>query len=233
MIKKKRAPRVRCPVHKLLKSEIIWLFDHNCKHGHNYAEHYACFLAEKPDGSPIHEKIGIFDIETTGLKANWSHMLCWCMKEQGKDIIHEDLITSTKARDKDDKKIIRSAVEEIKKYDRIVGWYSSRFDIPYVRSRAMFHGIDFPSYKELYHTDLYYQARGKLALHSNRLGSVCQFFGINAKNHPMTPELWQRAGAGKKEALEEILVHCREDVTSTDKCWDMLIKYSASAKRSI
>ncbi|GAG95595.1 unnamed protein product, partial [marine sediment metagenome] len=43
---KKRAPRVRCPVHKLLKKEIIWLFDHNCKHGHNYAEHYACFLAE-------------------------------------------------------------------------------------------------------------------------------------------------------------------------------------------
>ena len=68
---KKRAPNVKCPVHRLLKKDIIWLFDHKCKHGHNFAEHYACFLDENPKDSPFQEKQGIFDIETTGLKANW------------------------------------------------------------------------------------------------------------------------------------------------------------------
>lgn len=230
---KKIATRVKCPIRRLLKKEIFWLHEHKCKHGHSYLEHYSCYVSEKPDDSPIQEKVGIFDIETTGLKANWSHVLCWCMKEQGTDIIHQDLITSKHARDKNDNSLIKSAVEEIKKYDRIVTWYGTRFDLPYVRSRAIFYDIDFPSYQELYHTDLYYLARSKLALHSNRLGAVCQFFGIEAKNHPMTPQLWAKAGAGDKEALDTVLEHCQEDVISTDKCYDLLLKYSATIKRSI
>lgn len=229
----KRAQNSPVPIHRLLKSEMIYLFTHKCKHGHNYAEHYACFLAENPLDSPFHENLGVFDIETTGLKSNWSHMFCWSMKEQGKDIIHSDLVTRNEARNKNDKRIIRSAVEEIKKYDRVITWYGSRFDIPYLRSRAIYHQIEFPSYRALLHTDLYYVARSKLAIHSNRLASVCQFFGIKAKSHPMTPELWVRAGAGEKEALETVLKHCKEDTISTDACWVMLSKYSAAVKRSI
>ena len=229
----KRAARVKCPVHRMLKKDIIWLFDHNCKHGHNYAEHYACFLAENPKNSPFQEKQGIFDIETTGLKANWSHMLCWCIKEVNSDLITFDLITRKEARDKNDYRIIKSCVKEIRKFDRTMGWYSSRFDMPYVRSRAEFHNIPFPTYKEALHTDIYYIARSKLALHSNRLGSVCQFFGIEAKNHPMNPDLWMRAGRGDKDALEEVLTHCKEDVVSTDKSRELLMKYAAPTNRSI
>ena len=217
----------------MLKKDIIWLFDHNCKHGHNYAEHYACFLAENPKNSPFQEKQGIFDIETTGLKANWSHLLCWCMKEVNSDLITFDLITRKEARDKNDYRIIKSCVKEIRRFDRTMGWYSSRFDMPYVRSRAEFHGIPFPTYKEALHTDLYYIARSKLALHSNRLQAVCQFFGIDSKNHPMTPELWARAGRGDKDALEEVLTHCKEDVISTDKSRELLMKYAAPTNRSI
>jgi len=216
----------------MLKKDIIWLFDHNCKHGHNYAEHYACFLAENPKNSPFQEKQGIFDIETTGLKANWSHLLCWCMKEVD-GIVTCDLITRKEARDKNDYRIIKSCVKEIRKFDRTMGWYSSRFDMPYVRSRAEFHNIPFPTYKEALHTDIYYIARSKLALHSNRLGSVCQFFGIEAKNHPMNPDLWMRAGRGDKDALEEVLTHCKEDVVSTDKSRELLMKYAAPTNRSI
>ncbi len=224
---------MRIPVRKLLKSDLVWLGEHYCRHNHLYIEHYSCYLSEKPDTSPFDENIGIFDIETTGLKSNWSHMLSWCMKEHGKDVIHHDLVTTREARDKNDERVVKSAVEEIKKYDRVCGYYSSRFDIPYVRSRALYHGIEFPAYRDLYHTDLYYIARSKFALHSNRLGAICEFFGIEAKNHPMTPELWQRAGAGQQEALEEILTHNREDVESTDAVFELLLPHCMVTKRSI
>lgn len=224
---------MKIPVRKLLKKDLEWLGEHYCRHQHLYIEHYSCFLTEKPNTAPMQEKIGIFDVETTGLKANWSHMLCWCMKEHNKKVIHNDLITRREARDKNDKRIVKSAVDEIKKYDRICGYYSSRFDIPYLRSRALYHGIEFPAYRDIYHTDIYYIARAKFALHSNRLAAVCEYFGIPAKEHRMTPDLWQRAGAGQEEALQTILLHCKEDVESTDTVFNLLLRHMMIAKRSV
>jgi len=224
---------IRVPVRKITKAEMVWLGEHFCRHGHTFLEHYSCFLSEAPDTSPLHENIGIFDIETTGLKAPWSHMLSWCVKEHGKDIIHSDTITTREARDKNDKRIIKSAIKEIAKYDRLVTWYGTRFDLPWTRSRAIWHDIEFPAYRDLYHTDLYFVARSKLAMHSNRLQAVCQFFGIEAKTHPMTPDLWGRAGSGQQEALDEIFEHNKEDVISTDECFLKLVRHMMITKRSI
>lgn len=224
---------LRVPVRKLLKKDLVWLGENMCRHNHTYLEHYSCFLSEKPSTAPMQEKIGIFDIETTGLKANYSHMLCWCLKDYDTGIVAEDLITRREARDKNDKRIVKSAVAEIEKYDRIVTWYGANFDVPYTRTRALRHRFDFPEYRDLYHTDLYYVARSKFALHSNRLAAVCEFFGIEAKNHPFTPQLWEDAGAGKQEALDTTLVHCQEDVDSTAECLTMLLKHMVMSKRSI
>ena len=224
---------MRIPIRRLLKRELVWLAENYCRHQHTYLSHYTCFLTEKPDTSPMREKIGIFDIESTGLVANWSHMLCWCMKDRDTGEITKDLITSREARDKNDKRVIKSAVEEIKKYNRIIGWYSTRFDIPYVRSRAIYHKIDFPAYRDLYHTDLYYACRSKMRLHSNRLQSFCEYFGIPAKEHRMTPELNMACGRGDEEALQIILLHCEEDVNSTLSAFEILLQHMLVNKRSI
>ncbi|MBW1975255.1 MAG: ribonuclease H-like domain-containing protein [Deltaproteobacteria bacterium] len=224
---------LKIPIRKLLKRDIVWLAEHYCRHKHTYLEHYSCFLSEKPDTSPMREKIGIFDIETTGLRANWSHMLTWCMLDRDTGDIQHDIVTTKEARDKEDARIVKSAVKAIEEYDRVVTFYGSQFDIPYVRSRALYHGLGFPSYKTLYHTDVYYVVRNKFALHSNRLMSVCQFFGIPAKDHPMTPKLWKDAGAGKPEALATVLQHCKEDVISTNEVFSLILDHMAQQKRSI
>ena len=224
---------MKIPIRKMLKRDVEWLAEHNCRHSHTFLEHYSCFLAEKPDTAPMQESIGIFDIETTGLKGNWDHMLCWCMLDKNTGKIAHDLITRKEVRDKVDARIIKSAVNEIVKYDRIVTFYGKRFDIPFTRTRAIYHNIEFPSYRDLYHTDLYFMAREKFALHSNRLGSICQFFGIEAKTHPMTPELNMKCGAGDEEALKVVLTHCEEDVDSTDKVLDLLLKHIMMTKVSI
>lgn len=224
---------MRVPVRKLLKADLVWLGENFCRHSHTFLEHYQCFLVEEPETAPMKEKIGIYDVETTGLKSNWSHMLSWCMLDRNSGEVKHDLITRKEVRDKSDKRVVKSAIEEIGKYDRIVTYYGRRFDIPYTRSRALYHKIEFPAYRDLYHTDLYFMAREKFALHSNRLGSICQFFGIDAKNHPMTPELWQKAGAGDEDALQEILTHNKEDVDSTNKVFDLLLRHIMVVKRSI
>lgn len=218
---------------KLLKADMLFLFENKCKkHGRRYSEHPQCYLREQPSKEPV-EKIGIFDLESSSLKANYGHMLSWAVKEHGKNVIHSDLITRKEVRDKNDKRIVKSAVKEIRKYDRLVGFYSARFDFPYLRSRALHHKLDFPKFRELLHTDIYFIVRNKFALHSNRLGAVCLFFGIEAKSTPFTPELWEKAGAGQRAALSKTLRHNKEDVVSTDKVFTMLLDHFALRKASV
>lgn len=224
---------LRVPARKLLKKDLVWLSENFCRHNHSYLEHYSCYITEKPSTAPMTEKIGVFDIESTGLLANWSHMLCWCMLDNDTGEITHDLITTKEARDKRDERLIKSACAEIKKYDRIIGWYSSRFDIPYVRTKALYHKIDFPAYRDLYHLDLLYVSRSKLRLHSNRLEKVCEYLEIPAKSHPMTPKLNMECGAGKPEALQTVLEHCKEDVWSTNEVFKILLNHMLVSKRSI
>ena len=179
------------------------------------------------------EKIGVFDIETTGLLANWGIMVSWCMLDHNTGKIEYDITTRGEMRDRTDKRIIKSACKELAKYDRIVGWYSSRFDIPFVRTKALYHKIKFPAYRDLYHTDLLYISRQKLKLSSNRLEAVCQYFEIPAKHHRMTPKLNNELQAGKQEAIDDVLEHCKEDVWSTNEVFKMLLEHMLISQRSI
>jgi uncharacterized protein YprB with RNaseH-like and TPR domain len=73
----------------------------------------------------------------------------------------------------------------------------------------------------------------KFKLHSNKLGVACGFFGIKAKEHPLSPSIWFRAMAGKSDALKFILTHNLEDVYSTEKLMNKIWKYSRITKSSI
>ena len=188
---------------------------------------------ENPDTAPMKERIGIFDIETTGLLANWGIMASWCILDHDTGEIVEDLITRREIRDRRDHRIVKSATEEIKRYDRIMTWYGTRFDIPFVRTKAIKMGYDFPKYRDLYHTDLLYISRSKLRLHSNRLEAVCEYFEIPAKHHKMTPKLNNDLQAGKQYALDDVLEHCREDVWSTNEVFKMFRNHMMMAKRSV
>lgn len=224
---------MRVPVRRLSKAMLVWLGEHYCRHNHSFLEHYSCFLMERPNTSPQREKIGVFDIETTGLLANWGIMVSWCMLDHDTGEIAWDINKKREMRDRHDKRVVKSAIKEIKKYDRIITWYGSRFDIPFVRTKALHHDLDFPAFRDLYHTDLLYVSRSKLRLHSNRLENVCQYFEIPAKLHKMTPKLNDRLQAGNEKALNDVLEHCKEDVWSTNEVFKMLLKHTMLHARSI
>jgi len=211
------------------KAELLELFKGRCKHGHTYAEHPACWVKEKEEKI----KIGYLDIETSNLKANFGIMLTYAIKERGSKKIYSGTITK-KELEKGvlDKRLVKQCIEDMRKFDVVMGFYSTKFDIPFIRSRAMYWDLDFPLYGELQHKDVWYMVRAKMCLHSNRLESACKHLGIEGKTH-IESIYWIRALSGDKKSIDYILDHNKKDVIILEKLHDRVKDYVRDSTRSI
>lgn len=217
------------PVSRLKKQEIVWLASHRCKHAHTYLEHYSCYLNENPNRG----RTGYFDIETSNLNANYGIMYCYCIKDSDSDKIYERTITPKELKSKDmDKNVIKQLIKDLSLFDRIVTYYGTKFDIPYSRSRAVHHGIPFPAYGEIIHTDCYYIVRNKFKLNSNRLATACEFLLGNTLKTTINFDYWIRAMGGDKEALSYITEHCRYDVVDLERLYNLVIPFKKRADTS-
>lgn len=221
------------PVHRLSKSKIVWLANHRCKHSHTYLEHYACFESEEEQ----EERVGILDIEASNLDANFGIMLTYCIKDTASDKIWSDGITKADVKKykahKRDFRIATNCVTDMKRFDRIVAHYGRRFDVPFIRTRALMLGVDFPPYSSLYMDDTWRWAKDKLKLNSNRLDTVCRsLFGETEKTH-IDHEYWIRGLEGDPKAIEYIMDHNVKDVLDLEKVWKKLRDYVNINKSSI
>ena len=236
---------------RLLKREMLFLMTNYCRHGHTFAAHPNCYFEEKvwekDPNAPGVEKVGFLDIESTGLKANWDHMICYCIKELDGGILERSVTPKEIRNFIFDQNVVKQLCKDIRKFDRIVVHFGTdrKFDIPFIRSRALYWQatmreqgksgteFDFPLYKEIRVTDTYTMARAKLCLHRNRLETICQHLKIPAKGHRLEPDIWQKARSGSKESIHWILEHCREDVISLEAVWKELIPFVRNANTSI
>lgn len=213
--------RTPLPIHRLKKAELVWLGTHKCRHGHTYLEHYACFLKERPD--MWHERIGFLDIEASNLSADFGIMLSYCILDNDTDeilygVINKEDVEKFKP-DQTDKRIVKQLIKDLMKFDRIVTHYGRKFDIPYIRSRALMMKIDFPGFGSIVNDDTWLMARGKLKLTSNRLDTVERaLFGKTLKNR-IKSQYWIAGNRGDEKALEYILDHNKRDVKSLKKIW--------------
>jgi len=139
------------------------------------------------------KRLGYLDIETTSLKANIGIMLSWAIKTRDTSETTSALITKEEIFSGDyDKRIVEMLCEELNNYDTLLTYYGTRFDIPFIRTRAIDNNIRFPFYREVSHKDLYYQVRSKLRLNSNSLKTATEFLGIRGKTK-LDPRVWRDA----------------------------------------
>lgn len=177
--------------------------------------------------------IGYLDIETTGFSANIDLMLSWCIKGRGDKnvagawITKEELMSPTQ-----DARIVELLVEEMNKYDVVYTYYGTRFDIPFIRTRALHHGTYFPLYKKKSHKDLYYPVKSKLKLHRSSLMAATEFFGIAGKTRVL-PEHWAKARWGDEKSMKYIYDHNVADVVILEKLHRKLEEYICPTVRPI
>lgn len=205
-----------------------------CKHRHLYYEHPNCFETEILQQGKKY-KIGVLDIETFGMgfNANQGIILTYHIKEYGKNKYYKGKIKLKDLRSKDkDKNITKQLVKDLQQFDRIITYNGSKFDLPYIRTRAVKWKIPFPKYKHMTHIDLYYIIKYKFKFRFSSLGQACDFFHINGKDH-LNYEIWIDAMTGNQQSLQKIFKHNKWDVDITELLHDEVIIFSRQTNRSI
>ncbi|RLC81728.1 MAG: hypothetical protein DRJ03_19860 [Chloroflexi bacterium] len=181
------------------------------------------------------EKFAVFDIETTNFKANIGYMLSWAVYYPDEDrtvwdVINKDEIFELKR----DARICQTLIDELKGVDILMGYNSTRFDIPFWRTRCIANGLldQFPKYGEMRHIDVYYYSRSKVATHRKSLDTISTFLGVGGKT-PVDIGVWADAQLGHKPALDKVLEHNIIDVKVTWDTYKMLQPYGKFTAKSI
>jgi len=125
---------------------------------------------------------------------------------------------------KEEKKILEEILEYLEKIkkEKIYIWNAS-FDVPFLISRCIRHGVKTKVFTQLRVIDLLKFSREVLRLSSNRLDDVSAFLGIE-KNLKVTgkdiQKFYEEFLSGNKEMKEEIISHCRDDLVSLSKFYE-------------
>lgn len=165
-------------------------------------------------GDFIGLRTGYVDIEATNLGAMFGHVLCTSFADEfgrvetlriddpkfaGKNII-------------DDGPLVAGIRDKLEQYDVVVGHNFRLYDKAFLNARLVRAG-ERPIRSDLKIVDSLYLVGGQnMRLGSRRLESVAKFLDLPVQKTPLDGNTWQLAGAGDKDALDQVVEHCEHDV---------------------
>lgn len=124
------------------------------------------------------------------------------------------------SRDKlDDKKLVMTLGAVLSDADLWVTWYGSGFDVKYVNSRLLKHGLAPMPPKP--NVDCCMVSRHNLQVRRNSLANVSQFLGLDSKTH-LSWDHWMRAALGEKKSIKYVADHNVQDVVVTRQAYLMM-----------
>lgn len=216
-------------INALRKDELLSRLNYRCEHRHSGIDHPICYekhFNTKP-------RVGYLDIETCSLFANFGIVLAYCIKEEGSNKIYGRHIKAKEMVEYLDKNILEDCIKDLENFDEIITYNGCRFDLPFLRTRALKMKVNFPKYMGLKHKDVYFMARGRLRLHRKNMDVVSQSLNITGKTH-VNGDKWIDATIRHDEkCLREIFEHCKKDVIVLEKVYNELKDYVKETRRSI
>lgn len=180
------------------------------------------------------ERIGVFDIETSNLKADIGYMLGWAIYYPHEEKVVSSFINKKEIADLSlDKRICKELAKELENVDILMGYYSTNFDIPFTRTRFLMNKVKgFPKYGTMRHIDCYYFARGKVATSRKSMGAIAEALGLQEKTHE-PKSVWNKARLGDAKSLAKLRAYNENDVIVTWQIYQELLKYGIYKSKSI
>lgn len=171
-----------------------------------------------------------WDIETSpnvclswrlGYKINLSHdnllkeraIICIGYKWEGDKQVH----ALTWDKHQDDKAMLAAFSKVAEGADELVAHNGDSFDMPWLKSRCIFHGLPpLPDHKTV---DTLQWARRKFYFNSNRLDYIAKYLGLGGK---LKTEfgLWKDIVLkNDRSALARMVTYCKRDVALLEQVW--------------
>lgn len=192
-------------------------------------------------------KAAIFDIETTSLDGGGAGiLLCACVRpletkrtrtyrlkpkgetQEGKGFLEAE-----------ETELLQELLEELGKYDLLIGQNIAAFDLPMLRSRAYRRGVDFRLTPFVYDTLAAFRrinfrtAPGYNGKPKAALDFVADFLGVEQEKTKIYPVAhWQTIWGNvskREQAMREIIAHCEADVRMTAKIYEIFLPLDKKA----
>ncbi len=158
-------------------------------------------------------KIVIMDLESSSLEADAGIIIgAGLMPVLGRSEYFEARKTSQ------EKILLTNLLKRLEKYDVIVTWAGNGFDVPFLTTRLLKHGLNPRVFLAKTCLDLNEVVKRHLRLTFTYLDHVCEFFNIERRNVLMgldVPFLYVKAMEGDRSALRRIREHCIDDLRVT------------------
>jgi DNA polymerase elongation subunit (family B) len=122
-----------------------------------------------------------------------------------------------------DKEMLASFIQVLNEADEIIGQNHENYDIKWLRTRCLFHGIPmFPKYTTL---DTYKKAKSQFRLNSNSLNYISSYLNLGEKS-PMTIDDWTNIIMHKKQSsLNKMIKYCKKDVLLLEQVYNKMSPY--------
>ena len=171
-----------------------------------------------------------FDIETTSLGAVGAGiLLCVCIRPTATNRTRSFRLDQYEFKaskdfgvvEREEKALLADVMDELAKYDVLIGHNLARFDVPYLKSRAFQRDMIVPP-MIVYDTLLAFRRTGYLTVQngcgkpSAGLAMVADFLHVKQLKTSIFPHDWWETIWAKEsrriEAMNEIVDHCKRDV---------------------
>jgi len=143
-------------------------------------------------------------------------IICICYKWEDEEEVYS-LNWDAK---QNDKKLLQEFIKIANQSDEMVGHNGDKFDLAWIRTRCLFHGVEmFPAYKTI---DTLKISRSKFRFNSNRLDYIGKYLGLGQKIKTEF-NLWKDIVLDKsKPAMDSMIEYCKQDVALLEKVFKKL-----------
>lgn len=143
-----------------------------------------------------------------------------CYKWQGGNVVN----SLTWDKEMNDASMLKKFIPIILMADEVIAHNGDRFDLPWIRTRCIFHRIRIPA--QLPSVDTLKQARSGFRFNSNRLDYLGGYLGRGNKEQTGGFKLWKDVMKGDKRALADMVNYCKRDVNLLESVYLDLYEYT-------